>query len=192
MRLARELGLLVGRDALLGRLKSAPLSGTAEVRVLGIDDFAFKKSNTYGTIMVDLERRKVVDLLPERSTESLARWLKEHPGVEVAARDRSHVYAQGIVEETPGAVQVADRWHLLHNLVLALEDFLLQKRPVLRKAATPDTSPESAPKPSAEDEVAAPGGVSPNRPKLWYARQKEVAKKRHERLVEQWKEIRRL
>jgi transposase len=166
-RLARELGLLVGRDALLGRVKSAPLSDTAEVRVLGIDDFAFKKGNTYGTILVDLERQKVVDLLPERSTESLARWLTEHPGVEVAARDRSHVYAQGIAEGAPGAVQVADRWHLLHNLALALEDFLLQKRPALKRAAIPEEA--AGTDHGREEDASAPGPMSPNRPRLWYA-----------------------
>ena len=71
----------------------------------------------------------MVDLLRERSTESVASWLREHPGVEAATRDRSHVYRQGISEGAPGAVQVADRWHLLHNLSLVLEDFLLQKQP---------------------------------------------------------------
>ncbi len=132
----------------------------------------------------------MVDLLRERSTESVAPWLREHPGVEVATRDRSHVYRQGISEGAPGAVQVADRWHLLHNLSLVLEDFLLQKQPALRKAAA---SEEGAGADLGFDaDVSAPGSLSPNRPRLWYARQEEAAKKRHERLVTQWKEIRRL
>ena len=189
-RLAAELGLLVGRDALLVRAKSAPLPNVGKVRALGVDDFAFKKGNAYGTILVDLERRRVVDLLRERSTESVASWLREHPGVEVATRDRSHVYRQGISEGAPGAVQVADRWHLLHNFSLVLEDFLLQKQPALRKAAAPE---EGAGADLGFDaDVSAPGSLSPNRPRLWSARQEEAAKKRHERLVTQWKEIRRL
>ena len=193
-RLAAELGLAVGRDALLRRAKRAPLPGIGKVRVLGVDDFAFRKGHAYGTILVDLERRRVVDLLPERSAESLARWLNEHPGVEVAARDRSFVYANAIAAGAPAAVQVADRWHLLRSLALSLEDFLLQKRPALRKAATPETVPETVPEYAAEapEDVAAPGPMSPNRPRLWYARQEEAARKRHERLVEQWREIRRL
>lgn len=132
----------------------------------------------------------MVDLLPRRSTESLARWLKEHPGVEVAARDRSHVYAQGLSEGAPGALQVADRWHLLHNLALSLEDFLLQKRSTLKEAAVPEA--EAATEDAEGVEASTPGPMSPNRPRLWYARQEEAANKRHERLVEQWKEIRRL
>ncbi len=194
-RLARELGLLVCPDVLLDRVRRAAHSlirpSTGRVRVLGIDDFAFRKGTEYGTIIVDLERRRVVDLLPERSTESLARWLKEHPGTEVAARDRSHVYAQGIAEGAPEAKQVADRWHLLHNLALALEDFLLQKRPALKKAAVPEEM-ETTIEDGAETDASAPGPMSPNRPRLWYARQEEAAKRRHERLVEQWKEIWRL
>jgi transposase len=193
-RLARELGLLVCPDVLLDRVRRAARSLTrasrGQARALGIDDFAFRKGAEYGTIIVDLERRRVVDLLPERSTESLARWLKEHPGTEVAARDRSHVYAQGIFAGAPGALQVADRWHLLHNLALALEDFLLQKRSTLKKAAMPGE--EAATEDDEEADASAPGSMSPNRPRLWYARQEEAAKKRHERLVEQWREVRRL
>ena len=141
-RLVVELGLVAGRDVLLRRVRSAPLPDVGKVRVLGVDDFAFKKGNSYGTILVDLERRRLVGLLPERSTESVAAWLRSHPRVAVATRDRSHVYRQGISEGAPGAVQVADRWHLLHNLSLALEGFLLQKQPALRKAAAPEVLPE--------------------------------------------------
>ena len=190
-RLAAELGILTGRDALLSRAKRAAPVRAGRVRVLGIDDFAFRKGHAYGTILVDLERRRVADLLPDRSAESLARWLKGHPGVEVAARDRSFVYANAIAAGAPGAVQVADRWHLLRSLALSLEDFLLQKRPALRKAAMPE-QPATAFEGEAEEDAAAPGPMSPNRPRLWYARQEEAARKRHERLVEQWEAIRKL
>jgi transposase len=194
-RLAAELGLIVGRDALLSRAKNlAPEGGSEIVRVLGVDDFAFRKGNAYGTILVDLERHKVVELLPERSAEPLEEWLRGHPSGEVVTRDRSFVYARGIAAGVPDAEQVADRRHLLHGLALALEDYLLRKRPTLRKAAEPEAKP---PKPILEadgrdDDVAAPGPMSPSRPRLWYARQEEAAKKRNERLVAQWREIRRL
>ena len=169
-RLAAELGLVVGRDSLLRRAKNAPLPALGRVRVLGIDDFAFRKGDAYGTILVDLERHEVVDLLPERSTRTTADWLLRHPGVEVVSRDRSNVYAQGISEGAPEAVQVADRWHLLRSLALGLEEFLLHKRSVLGKAAAPETGDEERPYGSIEG----------------------PAEKRHERLVEQWKHIRRL
>ncbi|MDP9480793.1 MAG: ISL3 family transposase [Actinomycetota bacterium] len=110
-RLAEELGLVVGRDALLRRAKSAPLPDGGKVRVLGVDDFAFRKGHAYGTLLVDLERGRVVDLLPERSQESLVAWLKDHPEVEFAARDRSHIYREALTKGAPDAAQVTDRWH---------------------------------------------------------------------------------
>ena len=160
------------------------------VRVLGVDDFAFKKGSTYGTILVNLEDRRVVDLLPERSQESLVAWFRSHPGagVEVATRDRSNIYREGLAKGAPGATHVADRWHLLHNLTLTLEEYLLQKRPVLCRAAAPDAEPEE--KGDAEDFASGP--IMPNRPRTHDRKIEEAARKRHERLVEQWRNIRRL
>ena len=190
-RLAAELGLVVGHDALLSRAKRAAPAQAGEVRVLGVDDFAFRKGNAYGTILVDLERHKVVDLLPECSQESLAAWLRRHPGVEVATRDRSRIYREGIARGAPGAAQVADRWHLLHGLALGLEGFLLHKRSALGKAAAaPGTGDEQERLPGSIDD----GGVSPlsvplGRP---YGSVEGPAERRHERLVERWRHIRRL
>ncbi len=189
-RLALELGILAACDTLLRRIKGAPLPEVGKVRVLGVDDFAFKKGVTYGTILVDLELHKVVDLLPERSQESLVAWFERHPGaaeVEVATRDRSNIYREGLAKGAPGATHVADRWHLLHNLTLTLEEYLLQKRPVLRKAAAPEASPEEK-----DDADFASGPIMPNRPRTHDRKIEEAARKRYERLVEQWKNIRRL
>ncbi len=184
-RLAAELGLLVGRDALLARAKGAPLAHLGgKVRVLGVDEFAFRKGNAYGTILVDLERRRVVDLLPECSQESLVSWLERHPGVEVATRDRSRIYREGIAKGAPKAAQVADRWHLLHGLALGLEEFLLHKRPALRDAVS------EAEDGTTEGDAAVSG--STNRSGNRRARKEEAARKRHERLVQQWRDIRRL
>jgi len=186
-RLAAEFGLAVGRDALLSRAKGTRPDDAANVRVLGVDDFAFRKGHTYGTILVDLERRRVVDLLPERSQEGLVAWLEKRPEVEIAARDRSNIYREGIAKGAPQAVQVSDRWHLLHNLALTLEEFLLQKRPVLREAAMPGTEPEDR-----GDGVFGSGPIMPNRPRNHERKVEEAARKRHERLVERWRDIRRL
>jgi transposase len=188
-RLALELGIVAAGDTLLRRIKAAPLPEVGKVRVLGVDDFAFKKGSTYGTILVDLERHGVVDLLPECSQESLVAWFESHPGaeVEVASRDRSNIYREGLAKGAPGATHVADRWHLLRNLALTLEEYLLQKRPILQKAAAPEAAPEEK-----NDADFASGPIMPNRPRTHDRKIEEAARKRHERLVEQWRNIRRL
>jgi hypothetical protein len=134
-RLAHELGLIVSPDTLLNRIREAFCAEAENVRVLGVDDFGLGRENAPGTILVDLERHKVVDLLAEHSVESLAKWLSEHPKIEVASRDRSHICREGLSAGAPQATQVADRWHLLRNLAERLDEFLGQKRPILKAAA---------------------------------------------------------
>jgi transposase len=119
-RLAAPLGLPTSPDTLLRRVRRAPVSKRPTVRVLGVDDWAWKKGQRYGTILCDLEQRRPVDLLPERSADSFTSWLKEHPGVEIISRDRGDEYIKGATQGAPQAVQVADRWHLLCNVREAL------------------------------------------------------------------------
>ena len=120
VRLAAPLGMAASPDTLLRRVRRALLPQQPAVRVLGVDDWAWKKGQRYGTILCDLERRRPVDLLPERSADSFARWLEAHPEVEIISRDRGDEYIKGANQGAPKAVHVADRWHLLVNLREAL------------------------------------------------------------------------
>jgi hypothetical protein len=102
-------------------------------RVIGVDDWAKRKGSSYGTIIVDLERHRVVDMLPERTAATLADWLRQRPGIEVVAHDRSSEYASGIASGAPAAVQVADRWHLLANMRQAVERWFAGARGRLQR-----------------------------------------------------------
>lgn len=101
--------------------------------MLGVDDWAKRKGQSYGTILVDLERHCPIDLLPDRESATLAAWLTAHPGIEIVSRDRSQAYAAGITEGAPHAVQVADCFHLLMNIRKVLEKFLLRQNRQLRR-----------------------------------------------------------
>ncbi len=125
-KLAEKLGLLISADTLLRQIRQFAPRPDQTPRVLGIDDFAFRKRHNYGTILIDLETREPVDLLPDRESKTVADWLKDHPGVEIVARDRSRLYAEGITLGAPEVEQVADRWHLLKNVVDVLKEFLNQ------------------------------------------------------------------
>src|SRR5829696_5855256 len=188
-RLLWRLGMRASPSTLLRYVRGSPSILHPPPNAVGIDDWAFRRGHRYGTILVDLERHEVIDLLEDREAGSVIAWLKRHPEITVITRDRSGEYAEAAGKGAPQAMQVADRWHLLHNLAAVLEELFLQKRKTLREAArTEAASPEE------EDDAAAvlPGPLTPHRPRIWYERQLEVSRKRHERLVEQWRNIRRL
>ena len=134
-RLAQKLGLRTSSDTLLRRTRQHTAAEPPTPRVLGVDDWAWKRGSCYGTILVDLERRRPVELLPNREAGTLTAWLQEHPGVQVVTRDRATYYADGITAGAPGALQVADRFHLVQNLREAVERVLQRERGVLREAA---------------------------------------------------------
>jgi transposase len=133
-RLSERLGMATSPDTVLRRLKLGPSLPIQGARAVGVDDWAWRKGQRYGTILVDLESHAPIDLLPERSADSLAAWLQSHPGVEVISRDRAELYADGATRGTPQAIQVADRFHFLCNLTSAVERVLEQKRPALATA----------------------------------------------------------
>jgi transposase len=163
-RLAEKLAMPTSPDTLLRRVKLATDEPSPAPRYIGVDDWATKKGQHYGTILIDLERRQVIDILPGRDGEALKVWLKEHPGVEVITRDRWAAFAQAANEAAPAAKQVADRWHLLKNLREAVERLLTRFSGEIREAATETAQPDTSPKETGADkpEVAGPSATEPS------------------------------
>ncbi|RJF75940.1 ISL3 family transposase [Deinococcus cavernae] len=137
-------------DAILRIMKTQPLPDTWTPRVLGVDDWAIRKGQTYGTILIDLERHQVIDVLKDRSTAVLRDWLKAHPGIEIITRDRASDYSRAVTEAAPKALQIADRWHLLCNLSGLVREWILRERSkwkeVISTVKTKLAEPESVTK----------------------------------------------
>ena len=161
VRLAARMAIATSPDTLLRRVKRLKNELAGPPRVVGIDDWAWRKGQRYGTIVVDLERSDVIDLLPDRDAQTVAAWLKSHPGVEVVGRDRSATYAQAATEGASQAEQVADRWHLLKNLREAVELVLERHSAVLDAALKATDSPREPARDAAAPEPDAATSTSP-------------------------------
>lgn len=135
-RLSQKLAMKCSPATLLRLVRHSPLPSSAHVRVVGVDEWAWRKGQRYGTLLVDLEQQRPIDLLADASAESFVQWLQAHPSVEIVSRDRGTTYADGATRGAPHALQIADRWHLLHNLGEALEKVLARHHAELKRAFT--------------------------------------------------------
>ena len=140
-RLAADLGQPTSPDTLLRLIRRAPAPPVPPVRVCGVDDFAWRKRRRYGTVLVDLERHQLIDLLPDRSATAVAAWLRQHPDITVVSRDRGGEYADGARRGAPQATQVADRFHLLRNLGDVTRRVLLRHADLVRRVRSPNSVP---------------------------------------------------
>ncbi len=142
-RLCAKLRVHGRRTTLLRQLAAQPVPARAP-RILGIDEFAFRKGRTYGTVLVDVESSRPLDVLPDRETSTVATWLQEHPGAEIVCRDRLMAFTKAIRQAGPDALEVADRWHLLQNLSAAVEKTCRRHHECLRRPAGLGSNPPSA------------------------------------------------
>jgi len=121
--ISKQLHITVSCSTLTRIAHSQQLSEIKQPRILGVDDWAYRKGVSYGTILIDMETSKPIDILPSRECNELKKWLLKYNGVQIVTRDRSSSYSSAIDEVCPDAIQIADRFHLLSNLSDALDRY---------------------------------------------------------------------
>jgi transposase len=140
----QRLAMPSSRVTLLRLVRAVPDRPVVAPHVLGVDEFALRRGRRYGTILVDAQAHRVIDLLEDPSSDALVTWMANHPGSKVICRDRDGVYASAARRGAPGALQVADRWHLTHNLADALERYAVRALATIRKEFTTSDRRRSA------------------------------------------------
>jgi len=158
-RLAPRLGMQVKAPTLLRYLRTIPDAPKTDVTRLGIDDFALRRADSYGTILVNLQTRRPLDLLPDRTAEAVKPWLARHPEIQLVSRDRASAFADAVSQVLPHATQVADRYHLVQNLREHLQRLLDHKRSSL--PFVEDTAVKGSPT-SAKEPADAPADPAPD------------------------------
>lgn len=179
-RLATHLGVPVSADTLLRLLQQLPDAAIGTVRVLGVDDFALRRGQRYGTLLVDLETHQPIDLLEGREATVLRDWLHAHPEVEVVVRDRAEAYAEGARAGAPEAQQVADRFHLVQNVGEALQEVLRGRRRRIEIASEHEAA-----------EATETSGVTPTVPEPPPSRTQQQVAAQRARRVARWEEVQR-
>ncbi len=132
--IASSFGMPTTAKTIIRRVLQLPLPSEGSVYKVGVDEWAWKKGHRYGTILVDLEKRRVVQLLADRSVETSKAWLCKHPEIDLVSRDRGQIFREAATEGAPQAKQVVDRYHLQKNFAEALEKFFRKQERVLKKA----------------------------------------------------------
>jgi transposase len=189
-RLTQRLQRPTPPASLLRVVQHAPILKTPTLRAVGVDDWAWRRGHHYGTILVNLETHRVVELLPDRAANTVAQWLAQHPRIEVVSRDRSALYANGIAQGAPRAVQVVDRFHLVSNLREALEAFCLAHPAALKEAAA-----RTAQAMVQRVDTAPVIGIYRGRrhsPQNWKKRQERQRQRHQDARVARYDQIRRL
>jgi transposase len=154
-RLSARLGICTSWMTILRRIMELPPVAAGSVAALGIDDFSFRRGRKFGTILIDLDAHRVIDVLAERSSQSAANWMRQHPEIDYVSRDRGKDYTQGTSEGAPQAIQVSDRFHLMKNFVEAVEAEVSRCYKQLRQALLPLSLPDA---PQADEWQQAPDG----------------------------------